>query len=201
MTNTKELELSHSAVDKLSRVLPLALIDLPSDKFYNLINNIMENERVMTLRVPVLKGAENARTPLAIHLACQTLHIPPPRDDLIRIAGVKKKEYLQALLQCTTRMGIENQNTIKVFGIKYSRPDIADDAHYLLNAYKEETNRKYHLSSSYTSALYQGAAFFVAAKIKKDKTITSRDTFFETLDLPDKNSFAKTCAAMEVSCC
>ena len=168
-----------------------------------IIQKALEYERLMTMKVINLKKAENARTPIAIEFACKTLYVTVPRDTLVRFSGLRHNEYLQAVQKCKSLMGLkfENLNTIEVFGFKYSGEDTAKEAYAILEAYKQEEAKinKYEQLPDYDSALYQGAAFVVASRITKLKTVPKRDVFFETLDLPSKAIFNKMCNSMEVS--
>lgn len=207
LANTKELDLSDNAIDKLSRGFPTSLValNLSTVKFVDLINQIMENERLMLRKVPDLKKGENARTSLGIELACLALHIPAPREDLLRIAGIKSRDYLIALEKCKTLMCFQqdNRNTIEIFAVKYSSPDVGAYALSLLQAYihkyQEEERNKYSKPPDYQSALYQGAAFYIAAKIKKLKSVPKREVFFKSLDSTNSSLFYKLCHEIEVS--
>ena len=205
LANNSALDLSDNAINKLSICLPLSLIDmdLQSSKFVQLINLIMENERQMARKVPHLKKGENARTPLAIELSCLALHITVPRDELLSVAGIKKNDYLQALEKCTKLMGfqVQNRKTIEMFAIKYSSVDTGTSAYSLLESYEQqhEAKHKFQQPLDYQSALYQAAAFFIAAKVRKLKSVPRRDQFFATLDLTNGTLFTKVCDDMEVS--
>lgn len=169
-----------------------------------IVTKALENQRLMSMKVNNLNRAESARTALAIEFACKSLRIPvPPRTSFLKLAGgLSQKDYVDAFQKCIKLMDLkfENLNTIDVFAVKYGSSDTASDAKLLLEAFKRQQAKlsKYHHTPDYGSALYQGAAFIVAAKTNKLKVVPKRDAFFESLDLPNKNLFNRLCMELEV---
>eukprot|EP00603_Paraphysomonas_imperforata_P015891 CAMPEP_0114470514 /NCGR_PEP_ID=MMETSP0104-20121206/11308_1 /TAXON_ID=37642 ORGANISM="Paraphysomonas imperforata, Strain PA2" /NCGR_SAMPLE_ID=MMETSP0104 /ASSEMBLY_ACC=CAM_ASM_000202 /LENGTH=330 /DNA_ID=CAMNT_0001644275 /DNA_START=203 /DNA_END=1195 /DNA_ORIENTATION=- len=162
----------------------------------------LEYMRMMEIKVNNLKKAENARMALAIEFSCKSHHIPVPRTALMKLAGgVSQKDYIDAIQKCTNLMDLKFDNlcTIEVFGVKYSSVDTANMARELLVTYEQQQAQlnRYMQKRDYGSALYQGAAFAVAAKANKLKVMPKRDIFFKTLDLSTKSVFDKICAELE----
>lgn len=170
-----------------------------------ILSRALENERLMELKVPNLKKAENARMSLSIEFACKSLNIAVSRAALIKLCGdLSPKIYVEAFQKCTNLMGLkfENHNTIDVFAIKYgSSQATVDAAHSILESYKQHqsASHMYNQVPDYSSALYQGAAFAVAAKASKLKSMPKKDAFFDSLDISNKQLFHKVCTDMEVS--
>lgn len=159
-----------------------------------------ELERLMALKVPNLKKAENARPALAVEFACKHLFRSMPRSAFVQAAGVSQRDYTEAYQKCCNLMGLrfQNNNTIEVFRVKYGSNETADCALSLLEAFKQQDSLKFkhHALPDYNSPLYHGAAFVAAAKRTKLNSI-KRDTFFSALEIPNKAMFNRVCSEIE----